>query len=110
MQYQRVLWEASNVELEMFVKTTDTRQDVILDSINEGVFTVDLDWRITAFNRAAEGITGVPRAEAIGQPCCEVFRASICENACVLKRGCNNEKKGNRQHALIGKSGECLTH
>jgi PAS domain S-box-containing protein len=61
-------------------------QDVILDSINEGVFTVDLDWRITAFNRAAEGITGVRRQEAIGQPCCEVFRASICENACVLKQ------------------------
>ena len=62
------------------------RQDVILDSINEGVFTVDLDWRITAFNLAAERITGVTRQEAIGQPCCEVFRASICENACVLKR------------------------
>ena len=66
--------------------TISKSQDVILDSINEGVFTVDLDWRITDFNRAAEGITGVRRQEAIGQPCCEVFRASICENACVLKQ------------------------
>ena len=33
--------------------------DPILDSINEGVFTVDHDWRITAFNQAAERITGV---------------------------------------------------
>jgi len=65
---------------------TSMRQDVILDSINEGVFTVDLDWKITGFNRAAERITGVPCAEAVGRPCCEVFRASICENACVLKR------------------------
>jgi len=70
-------------ELETIISK---RQDVILDSINEGVFTVDLDWRITAFNLAAERITGVTRQEAIGQPCCEVFRASICENACVLKR------------------------
>jgi PAS domain S-box-containing protein len=62
------------------------RQNVILDSINEGVFTIDLNWRITAFNLAAERITGVTRQEAIGQPCCEVFRASICENACVLKQ------------------------
>ena len=62
------------------------RQDGILDSINEGVFTVDLDWRITDFNLAAERITGVKRREALGQPCCEVFRASICENACVLKQ------------------------
>jgi len=62
------------------------RQDVILDSINEGVFTVDLDWRITAFNRAAEQITRVGRRDAIGKPCCEVFRANISESACALKK------------------------
>ena len=66
--------------------SADRPQTVILDSINEGVFTVDLDWRITAFNRAAEGITGVRRREAVGRPCCEVFRASICENDCALKK------------------------
>ena len=60
--------------------------DPILDSINEGVFTVDPDWRITAFNSAAERITGVARQEAIGRPCRDVFRASICEQACALKR------------------------
>ena len=59
---------------------------VILESIADGVFTVDEDWRITSFNRAAEDITGVPREEAIGRPCCEVFRASICESQCALKR------------------------
>jgi PAS domain-containing protein len=37
----------------------NTEHNVILDSINEGVFTVDLDWRITSFNRAAEEITDV---------------------------------------------------
>jgi PAS domain-containing protein len=41
----------------------------IFDSIEEGVFTVDLKWRITSFNRAAEKITGVSRKEAIGRPC-----------------------------------------
>jgi PAS domain S-box-containing protein len=59
--------------------------DTILASIADGVFTVDEDWRITSFNRAAEEITGVPRAEAIGRRCCDVFRASICENECALK-------------------------
>lgn len=62
------------------------RQEIILDSINEGVFTIDREWRITSFNRAAERITGVPREEAMGRPCSEVFHASICENDCVLKR------------------------
>ena len=58
---------------------------VILDSIADGVFTVDLNWRITSFNAAAERITGVKRAEAIGRHCCDVFRASCCETECALK-------------------------
>ncbi len=58
---------------------------VILDSINDGVFTVDRDWKITSFNRAAERITGVKRREALGRLCCEVFRASICEASCALR-------------------------
>ena len=60
-------------------------RDVILDSIADGVFTVDDDWRITSFNRAAERITGASREEAVGQRCCDVFRASICETECALK-------------------------
>jgi PAS domain S-box-containing protein len=62
------------------------RHAVILDSVNDGVFTVDDQWRITSFNRAAERITGVKRQQAIGKRCCEVFRASICETACVLRQ------------------------
>jgi PAS domain S-box-containing protein len=60
--------------------------DVILDSIADGVFTVDLDWNITSFNRAAERITGISRAQAIGQKCFDVFRASICQSACALRQ------------------------
>ena len=62
------------------------REITILDSINEGVFTVDPTWRITAFNRAAERITGVSRDEAAGRPCCDVFRANICEANCALRQ------------------------
>ena len=61
-------------------------RDTILDSIADGVFTVDEQWRITSFNRAAERITGVKRGDALGRPCCEVFRASICETACALRQ------------------------
>lgn len=70
----------------MASKIIKRHQNTILDSINEGVFTVDLNWKITSFNRAAEQITQVHRDSAMGKPCCEVFRASICENACSLKR------------------------
>ena len=61
-------------------------RDVILDSIADGVFTVDDQWRITSFNRAAEQITGISAGEAIGQRCCDVFRASICETHCALRQ------------------------
>jgi PAS domain S-box-containing protein len=63
-----------------------TPADPILDSINEGVFTIDTCWRITSFNRAAERITGVRRQEALGRLCSEVFRAGICEHGCALRR------------------------
>ena len=63
-----------------------SRQDVILDSINEGVFTVDPQWRITAFNRAAEKITGIARRDALGKSCCDVFHANICERECALRK------------------------
>jgi PAS domain S-box-containing protein len=62
------------------------REAAILDSVNEGVFTVDRDWRITAFNAAAERITRIRREAAIGSRCCDVFRASICETDCPLRR------------------------
>ncbi len=61
-------------------------RDVILDSVADGVFTVDGDWRITSFNRAAEQITGVSRPQAIGKQCSDVLRASICEGQCTLRQ------------------------
>ncbi len=59
---------------------------IILDSIADGVFTVDANWRITSFNRAAQRITGVSREEALGQHCYDVFQANICQWACALRR------------------------
>ncbi len=61
------------------------KKDVILDSIADGVFTVDENWRITTYNRAAEQITGIPREKAIGQVCKDVLRADVCENDCALR-------------------------
>ena len=58
---------------------------LILDSIADGVFTVDHQGRITSFNRAAEKITGFSKDEAIGQYCHEIFRANTCFEACPLK-------------------------
>jgi len=79
--------------------TVPTPTETILESISDGVFTVDLDWRITAFNRAAEEITGVPREEAMGRRCSEVFRSSMCGADCALQKTLKSGKP------IIGKSG-----
>jgi len=61
------------------------KYDPVLDSIADGVFTVNEEWNITSFNEAAEKITGISRDEALGRQCCDVFRASICECGCALR-------------------------
>ncbi|MCG6946825.1 MAG: sigma 54-interacting transcriptional regulator [Deltaproteobacteria bacterium] len=58
---------------------------LILDSIADGVFTVDHEGRITSFNKAAETITGFSKKEAVGQYCHEIFRSNLCFEACALK-------------------------
>ncbi|HIQ20057.1 MAG TPA: PAS domain S-box protein [Planctomycetes bacterium] len=60
-------------------------RDIMLDCVADGVFTVDMERRITCFNRAAEKITGVARSEAIGRRCYDVLRGSRCEKECALR-------------------------
>lgn len=66
--------------------TNSVEQELILDSVADGVFTVDEEFRITLFNKAAQKITGYTAEEAIGRHCHEVFRSSICGNACALNQ------------------------
>jgi len=66
------------------MKQSQDYLNIILDSIADGVFTVDRDWKITSFNRSAERITGYSRKEAIGQYCHEIFRTNVCMDNCAL--------------------------
>lgn len=56
----------------------------ILDSLGEGVITVDKDFRVTFFNRAAEIITGYKRDEVAGRLCKLVFDCELCETKCPI--------------------------
>lgn len=77
---------------------TNSPYETILDSIADGVFTVDLEYNITYFNRSAETITGVSREQALGQKCFDVFRANICQTACALGKTMQSGKQGH-QHS-----------
>jgi PAS domain S-box-containing protein len=76
---------------------TDTEQagkhyEIILNCIADGVLTVDLDFKITSFNYAAEQITGIERKWAIGKSCSEVLKASVCGEECILRKAIREEK------------------
>jgi len=84
----------------------DISSEHIMDSLADGVFTVDADWNITFFNRAASAITKVPRAEALGRKCWEVFRSSICDGACELKAAlAAGESRSNRSLFFVRPDG-----
>jgi len=71
------------------------------------VFTIDLNKRITSFNRAAETITGFTGGEAIGQYCFDIFRANICEKRCALDATLASGKpQVNLPALIISKAGD----
>ncbi|MFC1883785.1 sigma-54 interaction domain-containing protein [Thermodesulfobacteriota bacterium] len=87
----------------------ENQTEIILDSIADGVFTVDKQWRITSFNRAAEKITGIGREEAVGRYCWDVFRASICESRCSLRQTMDTgEPLFNQSVFIVNSKGERL--
>ena len=67
-------------------KQPDDQLEVILNSIADGVFTIDKDKNITSFNKAAEDITGITRQQAIGRKCFDVFQSNICQTSCALEK------------------------
>ncbi|MBD3287746.1 PAS domain S-box protein [candidate division KSB1 bacterium] len=60
--------------------------DDILDSIGEGLFTVDVNFKINYFNRAAETITGYKREEVLGRLCKHIFQSNQCFDKCPIGR------------------------
>ncbi|MFZ5515388.1 MAG: sigma-54 interaction domain-containing protein [Candidatus Zhuqueibacterota bacterium] len=86
-----------------------THTNIILDSIADGVFTVDCDFRITSFNKAAEKITGVSRDDALGSTCRDVFHSNICDSQCALKRSIEiNQPIVNKSIYIVNAQGNQL--
>jgi two-component system sensor histidine kinase PilS (NtrC family) len=52
-------------------------RDLIFESVGSGLVAVDPAGRVTAFNRAAESITGIRSAEAVDQPWEAIFGRGV---------------------------------
>lgn len=49
------------------------QRQLVLDNAFDGVFTVDMEYKITLFNKAAEQIVGVSQETVLGKPFTDVF-------------------------------------
>jgi PAS domain S-box-containing protein len=89
---EAVLSIGHDLTVERILEEERYRSETILDSIADGVFSVDQDFRITSFNNAAARITGFTREEAIGQYCREIFRSRTCIGNCPLRESMETGK------------------
>src|SRR5208283_429737 len=65
----------------------------LLDGIFDGVYFVDVERKLTYWNRGAERLTGYSAGEAVGRPCYDNFLVhvdetgrALCLNGCPLHR------------------------
>jgi PAS domain S-box-containing protein len=72
-------------EVNEAVQREKDRVDHVLDSIADGIFTVDLNLIVRSFSGRMERLTGIPAAEAVGRPCRDVLHGSKCDTDCPLR-------------------------
>ncbi len=66
--------------------------EVILDSLGEGLFTVDKDFRVQTLNRAAEKLLGIKREQILGDFCKNIFKTPRCYDDCPIQKVLENGK------------------
>jgi two-component system phosphate regulon sensor histidine kinase PhoR len=78
----------------------------IIQSMADGVITVDGDMRVTDCNKAAEKLTGYRREEALGKFCGEVLHSSLCGRECPLKLAMRDGEAVTREAVLHNRRGQ----
>ena len=58
--------------------------DSIIESLADGVFTVDKQLRITSFNKGMEILTGFVESDVLGMKCGDVLSADNCSDNCLF--------------------------
>ena len=82
----------------------------IVETLPEGVFTIDTNWRIATFNHTAEDLTGFKRHEAIGHHCWEIFKSEKCRRKCPLEVALTTgETRVDQEVKTFNRNGICQT-
>ena len=69
-----------------FDMSSEDLKSNILNSIADGIFTVDENFKINFFNKSAEKITGFKSEEVIGKFCKNIFQSDLCYGNCPIAR------------------------
>lgn len=77
------------------------KTDIILDSLNDGLFTADLNLKITFFNKGAQELLGYTPDEVLGRPCSTILRCEACKMGCALKYTFNTGEPLSNYEAII---------
>jgi len=103
----RDLEELYRLSAELYKETA--RLTAILSSINDGVLTIDNEWRITSFNPAAVRITGFKAAEVLGKHCYEILKSTTCNENCPLRKTMETKEPiSNYEIEIINAHGEIV--
>jgi len=86
---------------EMDEQPTSDLVNLVLDVVEDGVFTVDRERRITSLNRAAEKITGYKQEAILGRLCWDVFRTELCKTVCPLKKSIDTRERVRHREVYI---------
>ena len=81
--------------------------EAVLNSMAEGIYTLDADWRITRVNPHAAQLVGKTAREVVGKRCWEVFGyrtqngGSLCDTACPARQAIAAEQSGYVMEATL---------
>lgn len=101
--------QQSFAQVEAKQKSLDMERSklaAIVSSMADGLFVTDTSGVIVSFNNSAERITGFSELDAIGHKCSDLFRSTLCRDACALYHA--GETINNRPTTLTTKAGETL--
>ncbi len=82
-----LFWMQSYRVAHRFLKDTSAFADEVVANLPVGLIATDDQGRIVFFNAAAEMISGVPQAVALGREPDEVLPRNLCELKTALQRG-----------------------
>lgn len=77
-----------------------------LESIADGLFVTDIKGNIISFNKSAQEITGYSEREVLDRKCADVFKTTLCKDACALSH--EGETITNVETSLVTEDGRRL--